>query len=107
MSHVINGRTYRDILTTNGQKPTGPVNPKPLNHITTAIIPERAKEPAPEPKGDGFAKMITTHDEPKAKVRIEIDPNAGPGAAKYMDDAFKADLAGASKQKGGRPKKGE
>lgn len=103
---LINGRTYRDIITTNDQKPVGPVEPKKLNQITTAIIPERAKEPAPEPKGDGFDKMITTHDEPKVEFRVEIDPNAGPGAAKYMDDAFKADAAGTPK-KPGRPKKAE
>jgi len=94
------------MITTNGYKPKEIIEPKKLGTITTAIIQERSKEPAPEPKGDGFAKMITTHDEPKAKVRIEIDPNAGPGAAKYMDDAFKADASGAPK-KPGRPKKAE
>jgi len=55
------------MITTNDQKPSPKVEPRKLNHITTAIIPE-VKEPEggwPTPKGDGFAKMITTHDEPK------------------------------------------
>jgi hypothetical protein len=100
---MIGGRTYRKALTTNDLKPTAPVEPEKLNQITTAIIPERTKDPAPEAKGDGFAKMITTHDEPK--VRVEVDPNAGPGEAKYMDDTFKADTAEAAKKKAGRPKR--
>lgn len=52
------------ILTTHNLKQAAKVEPTPLNHITTAIIPNAVPQPAPV--GDGFAKMITTHDEPPA-----------------------------------------
>lgn len=41
--------------------------PKRLNIITTSII--KAAVPRPEPKGNGFAGMITTHDAPKAETK--------------------------------------
>ena len=41
--------------------------PKRLNIITTSIIKQAA--PRPEPKGDGLANMITTHDEPKVETK--------------------------------------
>jgi hypothetical protein len=53
------------MIITTGQlkeQPTG--EPQKLGIITTAIIPNAEHQPAP--KGDGFKKMITTHDEPKA-----------------------------------------
>jgi hypothetical protein len=51
------------MITTRDLKQPAKVEPKKLNHITTAIVPDAAPQPAP--KGDGFAKLITTHDEPK------------------------------------------
>lgn len=51
------------MITTNDLKEPEKVEPKKLNVITTAVLPK--DEPRPEPKGDGFKKMITTHDEPK------------------------------------------
>jgi len=56
------------MITTNDTKPTGAVEPKKLRQITTAIIPNAPKD-APAPKGSGFAKMITTHDEPRAETK--------------------------------------
>jgi hypothetical protein len=53
------------MITTRNLKQPAAVEPKKLNIITTAIIPNVPKD-APAPVGDGFAKMITTHDEPKA-----------------------------------------
>lgn len=73
MSHMIKGRTYRNVLTTNEQKPTGPVEPKKLNMITTAIIPEVPKVAGPI-VGTDLSKMITTHDERDVEDMSKIDP---------------------------------
>jgi len=62
---MVAGRTYRNVLTTNEQKSTGPVEPQKLTVITTAIIPDAPKI-APPIVGTDLSKMITTHDEPKA-----------------------------------------
>lgn len=116
-SHMVGGRTYRNILTTNEQKPTGPVEPQKLGVITTAIIPEKTK-PDPEPKGTDLGKMITTHDERDVEDMSD-DPESLPAPpevlhecaetwAKKVDADFKSDLdAPATKKKAGRPKKAE
>lgn len=80
------------IITTHNLKPVAPIAPKPLNIITTAIIPNAPKD-APAPVGDGFAKMITTHDEPGPKFKIVIkEPKPGePNLADAMGKAFEAD----------------
>jgi len=80
--------------TTNDQPPSGPVEPKKLNRITSGVPDEEAEKaggpkgvipfatPKPEgwqPKGDGFAKMITTHDEPD-KVAVKVDEPIDMGA---------------------------
>ena len=82
MSHMINGRTYRNIITTNDQKPVAPVEPQKLNVITTAIIPNVV--PQPEPVGDGFSKMITTASPDPVKIpeAIPIPPEPVPLKAK-------------------------
>jgi hypothetical protein len=51
------------MITTRNLKSPATVEPQKLNIITTAIIPNATPQPAPV--GDGFAKMITTHDDPK------------------------------------------
>ncbi len=71
----------KGLLTTNSQAPVVPAEPKKLNQITSnapdpeaeakggarGIIPFAESKPEGwRPKGDGFAKMITTHDEPQA-----------------------------------------
>jgi hypothetical protein len=121
------------MITTRNLKEPKAEEPKKLKTITTAIIPNAAPQPAPV--SDGFAKMITTHDEPGPKFRIVIEPPDGKpltGAARWIDDQFKADLQKAkvvevkvgepidqvpsapaaevapkpkAKKKGGRPKK--
>jgi len=60
----------KGLFTTNDQPPAAPVEPKPLNHITTAIIP--GAKPAPEPKPLDLSKIITTHD-PDTASDIIID----------------------------------
>ena len=108
MSHMIKGRTYRNIPTTNEQKPTGPVEPHKLNVITTAIIPEKTK-PDAEPVGMDLSKMITTHDEPKPfdaeavadRVTLSVD-----GWKDQIQLPATAEIPEA-KKKAGRPKKAE
>ena len=51
------------MITTRNLKQPAKVEPQKLNIITTAIIPNAVPQPATV--GDGFAKMISTHDEPK------------------------------------------
>jgi len=104
-SHMVGGRTYRNVLTTNEVEIKKAGGPEKLTVLTTEKIP--GPKAQPPTVGMDLSKMITTHDEPKSKIRVEIDSNTGPGAAKYMDDAFKADAAGASGKKAGRPKKAE
>jgi hypothetical protein len=77
-------------LTTNDLPEPAKVEPEKLNHITTAIIPDAV--PQPEPKGDGFKKMITTHDE-------------SPDFDRDIDDMSKIGPVAESKKKPGRPKK--
>lgn len=67
------------MITTNDLKEPEKVEPKKLNQVTTAALPK--DEPRPEPKGDGFKKMITTHDEPKPVAAPESEPQK-PGAKK-------------------------
>jgi len=50
----------RRIIATNEQEPTGPVEPRKLNQITTASIPNAAK--LPDPKPIDLTKMITTNN---------------------------------------------
>jgi len=71
-SHMVGGRTYRNVITTNEQKPTGPIEPQKLKIITTAIIPDAPKI-APPIVGTDLSKMITTHDEPKATIDQQPD----------------------------------
>jgi hypothetical protein len=68
------------MITTNDLKEPAKVEPEKLNVITTAIIPNA--EPRPEPKGDGFTKMITTHDEPKKVEEPEPEAEKKQGAKK-------------------------
>ena len=92
MSYMIKGRTYRNIPTTNEQKPTGPVEPQKLKIITTAIIPEKTK-PDAEPMGTDLSKMITTHDERDVE-------DMSKGESIPLDEPE-------PKKKAGRPKKAE
>jgi hypothetical protein len=95
MSHMINGRTYRDVLTTNTLPEPAKVEPVKLNQITSAIIPEAVPKPEGwQPKGDGFKKMITTHDEPKEKFKVVIEESkpGEPNPGDWIDKQFKADL---------------
>lgn len=56
------------MITTKDLKEPARVEPEKLNHITTGSQPYDA--PRPEVKGDGFSKMITTHDEPKPEGSV-------------------------------------
>lgn len=56
------------ILSTNEQKSQPAVEPKKLNIITSAIIPNA--QPQPEPKPVDLSKMITTQDEDKVDVEL-------------------------------------
>lgn len=115
-SHMINGRTYRNILTTNEQKPSGPVEPQKLN-IITSNAPDKEAEAKGRPKGvipfvipklEGWhpegtdlSKMITTHDERDVEdMSDEPEPLPAPPEAlhecagtwvKKVDADFKAD----------------
>jgi hypothetical protein len=115
------------IITTHNLKSQAKVEPQKLNQITTASIPNAVPQPAPV--GDGFAKMITTHDEPKAepgapfqrdvddmgkdkveapkfKVVIEEPKPGEPNLADAMGKAFDADAKAYAdkKAKGDAPK---
>jgi len=107
-SHMIGGRTYRNVITTNEQKPTGPLEPQKLKIITTAIIPDAPKV-APPIVGTDLSKMITTHDEPKkdaADILYESDMDYAVKAAQRVDEDFKADTKETPlAKKPGRPKK--
>ncbi|MCK9598025.1 MAG: hypothetical protein M0R06_03225 [Sphaerochaeta sp.] len=89
MSRFINGRTRRDVVTTNNLPVPEKVEPQGLNQITTGIIPEA--KPKPAPVGDGFAKMITSNDE-------------SPDFGRDVDDMSQAEPMAAVK-KPGRQKK--
>lgn len=75
---MVGGRTFRRMITTNEQGPTGQGQEQKLNVITTAIIPDAPKV-APQTEGTDLSKMITTHDE--------------PNPADWMDRQFEADAA--------------
>ena len=75
-SHMVGGRTYRNIITTNEVEIKKAEEPKKLTVITTAKIPGPTAQPVTA--GMDVKKMITTHDEERdwddaSKDEIEME----------------------------------
>lgn len=114
-SHMIGGRTYRNILTTNEVALKKASEPEKLTVLTTEKIPGPKAQPATV--GMDLSKMITTHDERDVEDMSRDDtPLSAPPEAlaecaerwpKKVDADFKADAVPApSHKKAGRSKKG-
>ena len=119
-SHMVGGRTYRNVITTNEIEIKKAGEPEKLTVLTTGKIPGPKAQPATV--GWDPDKMITTHDEPKERdvedmaddepESLPVPPEALHGCAedwaKKVDADFKSDLAvPIVKKKAGRPKKEE
>jgi hypothetical protein len=114
-SHVVGGRTYRNVPTTNEVVLKKAGEAEKLTVLTTEKIPSPKAQPATV--GMDLSKMITTHDEPKDRdvedmskdedegMPLSAPPEALAGCAgdwaKKIDADFKAD----AKKKAGRSKK--
>ncbi len=98
----------KGLVTTNEQKPTGQGEPRKLNIITSAIIPEAKLQP--EPKGTDLNKMITTHDiGDEVILREEDKVDVEMGKPIPLDEPKRkiVDGPGYIHKKAGRPKKAE